>query len=157
MSRKAGGGRGARHLLSAAHFWCYTRPFFVGLYLRRSTLFRLFPFPSEQWSFSDVPSECAQKEKAGGGPVRRWFNQWHLRTQLFDRPFSIVGQYYLLVSTPIFFPFFDADFSGRRYANLRAHAPRSTKRVLSIHLPVTRFSYCALLFPISRPHFPPAG
>ena len=49
-------GPGAGHLRSTAHLCCYRRPSFVGLYLRCSTRFRLFPFLATQsWSFSELP------------------------------------------------------------------------------------------------------
>ena len=53
----------ARHLLSAAHFRCYTRPLFVGLFLLRPTRFRDCR-PSSICRFSEVlSSECARKNK----------------------------------------------------------------------------------------------
>ena len=55
---------GTGYLFSAAHLCRYTIPSFVGLYFRRSTRFRLFPFPAEQsWSFSEVPFRRVRAKK----------------------------------------------------------------------------------------------
>lgn len=61
---------GVRHLLSATHLCCYTRPLFVDLYLRPPIRFRLFPSPGKQsfpakqsLSFSEVSFKRVRSKK----------------------------------------------------------------------------------------------
>ena len=61
-SQRISRGPGVRHLLSATHLCCYTRPSFTNLYLRRSTRFRLFLL-LESWSFSNVPFKRVRPKK----------------------------------------------------------------------------------------------